>query len=115
MTVALDDGTDPILPMAAEGEFAQMQQIRQSLVHVATVAADKAAQATIERLFVGLGVDISKPEGIIDLQKTIAFAGALRNASATVSSTSLKTAIGLMIAGGAGWLVLGFKDWIHHP
>lgn len=97
------------------GDAAQMEQIRQSLVKVATDAAEIAAQRTVERLFVGLGVDVSKPESIIELQKTLTFASNLRGASQTIRKTGLRAAVGIIVSAFFGVLLLGFKDWIKLP
>ena len=94
------------------GDASQMEQIRQSLAKVATEAAELAAERTVERLFIGLGVDISKPEGIIELQKTLSFASSLRGASLTIRKSGLRAAVGIVVAGVLGILMLGFKDWV---
>lgn len=94
------------------GDAAQMEQIRQSLAKVATDAAEQAAQRAVERLFIALGVDMSNPKGIIELQKTLTFATNLRGASDTIRKTGLKTAVGLIVTAFLGIVVLGLKDWI---
>lgn len=79
------------------GDAAQMEQIRQSLASVATQAAEQAAQRTVERLFLNLGVDVSKPEGILRLQRVLTFGGDMLDARDTIRKQTIRSAVVVLI------------------
>lgn len=91
-----------------------MEQIRRSLAAVATDAAEKAAKATVERLFATAGIDITDEKGIVRFQRVVGFGGDMLDARDTIRKTSLRTAVGLFVTGAFTIMVLGFKDWFHH-
>lgn len=110
--------TNPAALNVPIGDAAQMEQIRQSLARVATEvatdAAKKAAKETVKELFTALGVDTTEAAGIIEFQKTIAFATEMRVARETIRKASLKAAVGLVVTGLITLVLLGFKDWLPH-
>jgi hypothetical protein len=61
---------------------------------------------TVEQTLLTLGVDTDDP---IELQKDLAHLRAWRESMETVRKQSLITAIGIVLAGGAGLLWLGLK------
>ena len=64
--------------------------------------AQEAARAAVKEFFLALGVNADDPEAVTAVQKDFAHLRAWREASDTVKRTSLKTAVGIIVAGGIG-------------
>lgn len=81
---------------------------RDDIESIAEEAADKA----IHRLFLTLGIDMTDTKEVIALQSDLKHVRAWRESTKTVKEHALKTAIGVIVAGGLGWVGLLF--WKGH-
>lgn len=68
--------------------------------------AGAAADAAVRKLFLTMGVDISDPKELIEMQKDWRHNRSWRKAKDKVQSTALTTAIGVLVTGTLGWLGL---------
>ena len=68
--------------------------------------ADAAAKSAIRNLFMNMGVDISDPKALLEMQSDFRHLRSWRRAKEKVQSTALTTAIGVLITGALGWLGL---------
>ena len=71
--------------------------------------AQEAARAAMKEFLLVLGVNAEDPEAVIAVQKDFAHLRSWREASETVKSMGLRTAVGAIVAGLLGliWLALG--------
>lgn len=67
---------------------------------IATAAAD----AAVRKLFLTMGVDISEPKELIEMQDDFRHLRTWRKAKEKVQNTALTTAIGVLITGALAWL-----------
>lgn len=77
--------------------------------------AERAAQRTIEGLFLHLGIDIKDPEALKQMKEDLAFLARMGRGAREVKSVAIKTCVGSLIAGLIALLGIGIKDWIQHP
>ena len=68
--------------------------------------AEEAADKAITRLFLTLGIDVTDPDSIIELQDDLKHVRVWRRSTKAVKEHSLKTAVGVLISGALGWLGL---------
>lgn len=61
--------------------------------------ASEIAEETVRKLFLGLGVDISSPEGILNAQQDFQHLRAWRNSVETVKQQGIISAIGVITVG----------------
>jgi hypothetical protein len=64
------------------------------------------AKAAVRETFLALGVDISDPEAVIDMQADFQHLRAWRESTEAVKRKALLTAVGVVITGALGWLGL---------
>lgn len=79
-----------------------------AMERLATDAAKKAAEETVQKLFTALGVDVSTPAGIIEVQKDFAHIRKIRVTGLAILSKAVMTAIGIITTGfiTTMWLTL---------
>lgn len=101
----------------------QQQQIRESVTHIAELAAKKA----VEDVCLLLGIDVKDPiktqaefqavrkiaamlenDEVVD---DLAFIRRLRTATDTIKDTTWKTVVRVLVTGALGIFLLGTKDW----
>ncbi len=70
--------------------------------------AQEAAKATVKEFFLALGVNAEDPDAVIAMQKDMAHLRTWREASETVKSMSLRTAVGVIVSGALGMLYVYF-------
>lgn len=73
--------------------------------------ASESARAAVRETLLAMGVDVSKPEAIQEMQYDMAHVRRWRRSVETVQRQSLLTAVGILVSGviGAIWLVLSYK------
>jgi hypothetical protein len=87
-----------------------MSQFTEAVMErIATEAAEKAAKQTVQELFMMLGVDVSTPAGIIEVQKDFASVRQNRLARLAIQSKAVMTAIGIITSGVLATLWLSLK------
>jgi hypothetical protein len=74
--------------------------------------AEEAADKAIHRLFLTLGIDVTDSKDVIALQADLKHVRVWRESTKTVKDHALRTAIGVIVAGGLGWIGLLF--WKGH-
>lgn len=79
---------------------------------VKAIAAE-AAKAAVVELFISLGVDAKDPEAIITMQKDFAHLRHWRESIDTVKRQSLKTAVGVIMTGILGAILMYFQSRGH--
>ena len=72
--------------------------------HLAEVTADKSVQ----KMLVAIGIDASDPESIIKMQADFAHLRMWRESTEAVKRKAYLTAIGVLVAGGLGYLLVAF-------
>ncbi len=77
--------------------------------------ADEAAERALSRFFLALGVDASRPEAIMEMQRDFQHLRSWRKSVDAVQAHSLKAAVTVIVTGFVGWLlvVVGFKYGSH--
>lgn len=75
--------------------------------------ASEAAKAAVVELFVSIGVDAKDPEAIITMQKDFAHLRQWRESIETVKRQSLKTAVGVIMTGILGAILMYFQSRGH--
>jgi hypothetical protein len=73
--------------------------------------ASAAATAAVEKTLLAMGVDVSKPEAIQEMQRDFAHVRIWRQSVDTVRRQSLVAAVGILLSGiaGAVWMAISFK------
>ena len=71
--------------------------------------AEAAADRALRKLFLTLGVDLSDPKAVIALQDDLRFLAGWRESTQAVKRKALLTAVGIMVAGILGYLLLAFR------
>jgi hypothetical protein len=74
--------------------------------------ADALAEAAVKRTFLTLGIDISDPEAVIKVQSDFKHLRMWRESTEAVKRKALLTAVGVIVAGALGYLLLTFRG---HP
>lgn len=74
--------------------------------------AEEAAERAIGKMFLALGVDVSDPKAVIKFQDDLRFLDRWRESTEAVKRKALLTAVGVMVAGAIGYLLLAFRG---HP
>lgn len=72
--------------------------------HIAEVAAEKG----IQKAFLAIGIDTSDPEAIIKMQADFAHLRTWRESTEAVKRKAYLTAVGVLVAGGLGYLLVAF-------
>jgi hypothetical protein len=75
------------------------------------VIAKIAAREAVKEWLVTIGIDASDPEAIINLQKDFAYVRTWRRSIETVRTTSVRTAVGVIVTGFLGIIYVLFKGW----
>jgi hypothetical protein len=70
--------------------------------------AEEAAEKTVAKMLLALGVDASDPEAVIAMQNDFRHLRAWREASDTVKRHSLKTAVSVLVTGAVAYLLVFF-------
>ena len=71
--------------------------------------AEEAADRAIGKLFLTLGVDLSDPKAVIAFQDDLRFLASWRESTQAVKRKALLTAVGVIITGAIGYLLLAFR------
>ncbi|MBZ0147988.1 MAG: hypothetical protein K8F62_10665 [Pseudorhodoplanes sp.] len=71
--------------------------------------AEEAADRAIGKLFLTLGVDLSDPKAVIAFQDDLRFLSHWRESTQAVKRKALLTAVGVIITGAIGYLLLAFR------
>ena len=71
--------------------------------------AEEAADRAIGKMFLTLGVDLSDPKAVIAFQDDLRFLANWRSSTQAVKRKALLTAVGVIITGIIGYLVLAFR------
>ena len=71
--------------------------------------ASEAATAAVNELLLKMGVDVSDPKALIEMQADFAHTRKWRKSVETVQRQSLITAIGILVTGFAGALWMALK------
>jgi hypothetical protein len=74
--------------------------------------AEEAADRAIGKLFLTLGVDLSDPKSVIAFQDDLRFLSNWRESAQAVKRKALLTAVGVLVAGTIGYLLLAMRG---HP
>lgn len=78
---------------------------RGEMEEVAEESADKA----IKKLFLAFGLDLNDPKEIIKFQDDLRHVRMWRESTEAAKRHALKTAIGVLVAGGLGYIALLFR------
>lgn len=70
--------------------------------------ASETAKAAVRETLLAMGVDVSNPEAVQEMQKDMAHVRLWRQSVDTVRRQSLIAAVGILVSGAAGglWMVL---------
>ena len=71
--------------------------------------AEEAADRAIGKLFLTLGVDLSDPKAVIAFQDDLRFLSRWRDSTQAVKRKALLTAVGVVVSGVVGYLLLAFR------
>jgi len=71
--------------------------------------ASRAAKEAVNDLLLKMGVDVSKPDALIEMQADFAHTRKWRKSVETVQRQGLLTAVGVLVTGGLGALYMAFK------
>lgn len=73
--------------------------------------ASEAATAAVNDLLLKMGVDVSKPDALIEMQADFAHTRKWRKSVETVQRQSLIAAVGVIVSGIAGaiWMAISLK------
>jgi hypothetical protein len=71
--------------------------------------AEEAADRAIGKLFLTLGVDLSDPKAVIAFQDDLRFLARWRDSTQAVKRKALLTAVGVVVSGVVGYLLLAFR------
>lgn len=69
---------------------------------------EAVAKAAVKETFLALGVDVSDPQAVIDMQADFRHLRAWRESTEAVKRKALLTAVGFIMTAGLGWLGLMF-------
>lgn len=71
--------------------------------------AEAAAKEAVREMLLAMGVDASKPESLLEMQKDFAHTRKWRKSVETVQRQSLLSAVGIIVTGAIGALYMAFK------
>jgi hypothetical protein len=71
--------------------------------------AEEAPDRAIGKLFLTLGVDLSDPKAVIAFQDDLRFLANWRESTQAVKRKALLTAVGVVVSGVVGYLLLAFR------
>jgi hypothetical protein len=71
--------------------------------------AEEAADRALGKLFLTLGVDLSDPKAVIAFQDDLRFLSQWRDSTQAVKRKALLTAVGVVVSGVVGYLLLAFR------
>lgn len=74
---------------------------------------DELIQKTVRQTLLQIGLDVSTPEAVKDLQKDFAHTRAWRRLFEGASVKAAFLMVGLIITGGFSVLLLGVQSWLH--
>lgn len=74
--------------------------------------AEEAAEQAVKKTLLALGIDITKPEAILEAQKDMQHLRAWRTSVDTIKAKGIVTAITVLVTGILGVLWLGFTEII---
>lgn len=81
--------------------------------------AEQAADRAVREVFLRLGIDVDDREALASAMDDFSFLKRMNRGAKEVKSTTIKTAVGAIIAAVFALLVLGFKEtvlsWFHPP
>lgn len=71
--------------------------------------ASESAKAAVREVLITMGVDVTNPQALIELQRDFSHLRGWRNAVATLRVTSITAALGILVSGIAGGVWLAIK------
>lgn len=76
--------------------------------------AEKAADAAVQRIFLALGVDVTDPEAVIEMQESFAYLKRSREMSDLVMKYGVTTVITTVVGSALALLWLGLRGFFPH-
>ena len=71
--------------------------------------AERAADEAVKRMLLALGIDATNPQAILEAQADHRFVRSWRESTEAVKQKAIRTAVGVLVTGVVGYLVVFFK------
>lgn len=72
--------------------------------------AQEAARAAVTEMLLALGIDANDPKAVLAAQRDFAHLRSWRQATDTMKTMTIRTAVGVLVSGALGMLYLAFKS-----